>query len=383
MRIGMFADMYTPHVSGVTNYIRLYKREFERLGHEVHVLTYGNQDYEDRERNVVRSPGLPFFRTGWQVPGPVSRDAERIMRNLDIAHAHHPFVSGRVALRCHPRAAVVFTNHTRYDLYARTYAGWVPAALSDRFVRGRLGSFYKEVDAVLAPSPEIAGWLSDWASYDDATVFHNVIDVEQFASPSAPMTREALGFSADDVVVAYLGRVAEEKNMGLLVDSFVRASARVPQLALMVIGDGPARSAAERRLAEMGLAKRSRFLGMLDYERCPDALAVADIFATASVSETYPLVVMEAAAAGLPTVGVMSPGVGEVVRDGETGLLTSEDARAFSGALARVASDRALRDKLASGARAAADSHDIRPAAEKLIALYERLIAARSESRPA
>lgn len=378
MRIGMFADMYTPHVSGVTNYIRLYKREFERLGHEVHVLTYGSRGHADDELRVTRSPGLPFFGTGWQLPGPVSAEARAVMRSLDVAHVHHPFVSGPVALRHCPQAASVFTNHTRYDVYAKHYAGWLPGSIAEDFARGRLGRFYRSLDAVLAPSPEIASWLSEWTGFDDAIVFRNVIDVEQFSQPVAPMSRAELGFSDADVVVAYLGRMAEEKNMALLVDAFVRASARVPELAMVLIGDGPSRAASERRLAEAGLAERVRFLGMVDYEDCPDVLAAADLFATASTSETYPLVVMEAAAAGLPTLGVRSAGVGEVVRDGETGLLTAEDASVYTDALVRLATDSELRTRLAEGARTAAREHDIRPAAERMIALYESLIARRA-----
>ncbi len=377
MQIGFFADMYTPHVSGVTNYIRLYKREFERLGHEVHVLTYGNRDHEDDEPNVVRSSGLPWLRTGWNIPGPVSSEAERVMKHLDVAHAHHPFVSGRIARRCHPRAALVFTNHTRYDIYSDTYAPFVPRGIRHSIVRNNLRGFYESCDAVLAPSPEIAEWIKSWIGYGKPVTFRNVIDVAPFAEPAKPRRKTDFGFSEDDVVVVYLGRVSEEKNMGLLVDSFVRAAAQRPELALLVIGDGPSRVASQKRLAELGMEKRARFLGMTAYEQVPDIMAAGDMFATASVSESYPLVVMEAAAAGLPAVGVRSPGVGEVILDGETGLLTTEDARSFSGALARIAADAKLRATLSAQAREAAARHDIKPAAERMLGLYTAILEGR------
>ena len=65
MRIGMMADTYKPHISGITNYIELNKRMLEEAGHEVYVFTFGNTDYEDDERHVVRSPGLPLTDTGF------------------------------------------------------------------------------------------------------------------------------------------------------------------------------------------------------------------------------------------------------------------------------------------------------------------------------
>ncbi len=56
MRIGMMADLYTPHVSGITNYISLNKQYLEKAGHEVFVFTFGDLDYADEETNVIRSP---------------------------------------------------------------------------------------------------------------------------------------------------------------------------------------------------------------------------------------------------------------------------------------------------------------------------------------
>jgi glycosyltransferase involved in cell wall biosynthesis len=71
----------------------------------------------------------------------------------------------------------------------------------------------------------------------------------------------------------------------------------------------------------------------------PDYLAAADVFVTASVSEVHPLVIMEAFAAGLPAIGVHSPGVGDIVEDGVTGFLTSEDAGAFAARITEIATD--------------------------------------------
>jgi len=65
MRIAMMADVYKPHVSGITNYIDLNKRYLEKAGHEVFVFTFGDQDYHDEELHVIRSPGLPLVDTGY------------------------------------------------------------------------------------------------------------------------------------------------------------------------------------------------------------------------------------------------------------------------------------------------------------------------------
>lgn len=376
MRIGMFADMYTPYVSGVTNYIRLYKRELTRRGHEVFVFCFGGRGREDDEPNVIRSPGMPFGETGWQVPLALSAEARGIATTLDVAHVHHPFVSGYLAVRQARSADIplLFTNHTRYDIYSQTYAGWLPSEMRDATVRRYMQWFTDEVDLVIAPSEQIASWLSEWADAPRVQVLHNVIDTEAFAHPHAALGPSDLELPPDSLVVTYSGRVAEEKNMSLLVEAFVRAARDDERLALLAIGDGSSRQTSEAALAAAQLDDRSRFVGTIDFDRMPDFLAAGDLFATASVSETWPLVVMEAGAAGLPAVGVRSPGVGELVDDGVTGLLTDESASGLAGAILQLARDDELRNRLGSGARAAADRHDVSHGTDRLLAIYEELM---------
>jgi 1,2-diacylglycerol 3-alpha-glucosyltransferase len=154
--------MYKPHISGVTNCIDLLKKQFESLGHEVWVFTFGNLDYEDTEPNVVRSPALAWGDTGWQAGLRLSGEAREIIPTLDIAHVHHPFLSGRVALKqCKPHGIpVVSTNHTRYDLYSDSYAAYVPRSIRMGFLppsmyRGYLRGYAEKAGpAIFRVSPQ-------------------------------------------------------------------------------------------------------------------------------------------------------------------------------------------------------------------------------------
>jgi hypothetical protein len=89
----------------------------------VYVFTFGDEGYQDEESNVIRSSGLPLANTGFTINLRFGKEAQDLMRQLDIAHVHHPFISGTLALRFFPKKGIpiVFTNHTRYDLYARAY----------------------------------------------------------------------------------------------------------------------------------------------------------------------------------------------------------------------------------------------------------------------
>ncbi len=376
MRIGMFADMYKPHLSGVTNYISLYKERFEELGHEVFVFTFGETDYQDDEPNIVRSPALAWGDTGWQAGVAFSDETRKLIHTLDIAHAHHPFLAGRLAVKhCKPHGIpVVFTNHTRYDIYSDTYAFFVPRRIRMWFLRRYLRNFMHDVDLVIAPSPGIKEWLANFGLTRDAVQLSNAVDTHPFMRPTDPIERKEFGFANDSVVFCYLGRVGPEKNMGLLVDAFIKVAEADERACLLVLGDGPGRQKAQAVLSDHDLCARAHFAGRTPYAIVPDYLAAADIFVTASVSEVHPLVIMEAMAAGLPAIGIDSPGVGDIIRDGETGLLTGGTTDELAAAMLGLVRDAEQRLRLAGAAREEASHYDIRIMADKMLRLYEGLL---------
>jgi glycosyltransferase involved in cell wall biosynthesis len=371
----MFADMYKPHISGVTNWISLYKRHLEMLGHEVYVLTFGDRDFEDDEERVVRSPGISIGDTGGQFGFSFSSEAKRVIAHLDIAHVHHPFQSGRLALRlCRPLGIpVVFTNHTRYDLYSDVYAHYVPRAIRMASLRSFLVSFDRKVDLVMVPSASIEAWLRELGVDAELEVFPNAVDTKPFAEPPSPRTKAELGLEDDAVVLCFLGRLGEEKNLEFLMDAFVDAARTQPRLSLVLIGKGPLREPLERRVADEGLDGRVRFTGLVPYEEVPDHLAACDAFVSASVTEVHPLTIIESMAAGMPTLGVASPGVSDTVVDGVTGFTTGLDAAELAARMEQLADD-GLRTRLGDAAREEAAGYDVRVRAVSLLEHYERLI---------
>ena len=150
----MLADTYKPYVSGVTNVIDLSKRYLESQGHQVYVFTFGDVDYHDDELNVIRSPGLPLVDTGYFLNVRYNRQARNLLRTMDIVHVHHPFLSGRLAIwYCKPRGIpIVFTNHTRYDLYAQAYFPVLPEGIGDAFLKAFIPGFCSSMDMSTVPA---------------------------------------------------------------------------------------------------------------------------------------------------------------------------------------------------------------------------------------
>jgi 1,2-diacylglycerol 3-alpha-glucosyltransferase len=376
MRIGMMADAYKPHVSGVTNVISLSKRFLEKAGYEVYVFTFGDSDYQDDEPNIVRTRGMPVVDTGLYFSARHSSQAQKILRKMDIIHVHHPFTSGQLAIRyCRAYGIpLVFTNHTRYDLYAHAYLPMVPEALGDAFLRAYMPSFCKSCDLVIAPSTGLKNVLFNLGVETQIDVIPNGVDIKPFQSVEEPISREELGFKQDDVLLTYMGRIGPEKNLPFLLRAFAGIAKTYENVGLLIIGDGAERDNLEDRVKVMGISDRVRFTGMIPYTELPAYMVVADAFVTASVTEVHPLSVIEAMASGLPVVGILSPGVGDTVEDGVTGFLASEeDLAVFTAKLSRMVTDRELREKMSLQAKEASKEYSIENTTQIMIDRYQKL----------
>lgn len=221
-------------------------------------------------------------------------------------------------------------------------------------------------------------WLSEFGVTDDAMLLPNGIDATMFGQPQAPIARTDLGFAEDSTVFCYLGRLGPEKNVPLLMDAFVEAALINPRICLLLIGDGPSRSLAAERAWANQVTDRVHFAGRTPYEHVPDLIAASDVFISASVTEVHPLVVMEAMAAGLPAIGVESPGVRDIIEHEKTGYLTAEDCDELATRMLDLARDPEQLRTMSAAAREAAQGHDISIAVDRMVAEYERLLAARA-----
>lgn len=377
MRIGMLADVYKPHVSGITNYISLNKTHLEELGHEVYVFTFGDEDYEDDETNVIRSPGLPLRDTGYYLSLRYSREARLLMKTMDVCHIHHPFVTGSLATRyCRPRGIpTVFTNHTRYDLYTQAYLPGLPDIVSDTALQAYIPSFFRAVDVVVAPSQGMRDVLVNFGVDVPVKVIPNGVDLSRYHQAIEPLSREQIGFSEDQIVLIYTGRLGPEKNLSFLLRCFAGVAQAYEHVRLLLIGDGPEKENLELQALYSGIQDKVHFAGMVPYENIPSYLAMADAFVTASITEVHPLSVIEAMASGLPVLGIQSPGVGDTVEDGETGFLAKkEDMAVYTAKMVRMVIDAAALKRMGEQARQAAEKYAIERTVILMLECYEEAI---------
>jgi len=182
----------------------------------------------------------------------------------------------------------------------------------------------------------------------------NPVDVARF-SPAAATERQELRKTAGiagQTVVIYVGRLAPEKDLPSLLDAFARLISSGRDALLVLVGDGPDRGALEAKSENLGISARVRFTGMLGVDGVIAWLRTADVFALVSEFEGFPCSLVEAMAAGLPSVVSDIPGNKQLIETGVHGLAASQGQPvAIAEALDRLIVDPVLRERMGVAAR--------------------------------
>jgi 1,2-diacylglycerol 3-alpha-glucosyltransferase len=354
VRVALFTNNYLPFCGGVTISVETLRRGLTARGHEPWVFAPRFPGATDTDPRIVRYPSLPAATyPEFAVAVPFSRRIARHARALafDVFHAHHPFLLGPAARRLarRGRRPLVFTYHTRYEKYAHyvpvrrrvveTAAVWLSARFAAR------------ADVVIAPSAVVRDELRTRGVEVPIAVVPTGVDLDAFAPGDRRAARRTLGLSFDDPLVLYVGRLDREKSVERVLLAFDRIASTVPAARLALVGRGMEADRLARFARRLGAGSRILFAGGRPHDTLPAWYRAADLFLFASETETQGLVLAEAAACGLPAVAVSAPGCDEVIRDGETGLLTKGDPTALAEASIGLLLDAERRTTMGRWAR--------------------------------
>lgn len=251
-----------------------------------------------------------------------------------------------------PSAAI---HHTDFPRYVGALGGGDKlASLTGSYLRW----FYSQVDRVFVSGESYRAEL-ELLGVDPARLraLPRGVDAERFHPGRRRRETFARFGLPGGITFLYVGRLAPEKNLELLLDAFAELSARRPEVGLALIGDGPARAALEAR-ARGAVA----FCGTLTGDALAEAYASADLFVFPSRTDTFGNAVLEAMASGLPVVASADGGPAEQLRDGIDGwIVDGGSVAAWSGALERLAADPVGRRGAGRSARAAAEGRGWEP----------------------
>ena len=294
------------------------------------------------------------------------RQLGRALSGASVAHAHDlgPWLNAVAARALSPRTRVLATFH---QLAPPTGAKREAARLGAR-VSSALVACGAEVRA------ELRGWVP--AGTPVVTIGNGVA----LAPPGSPeqraRARARIGLLEDAVAIGYLGRMHPEKGPDLLVEAMVRHLRDVPQAHLVLVGRGPLDQALRRAAEPLGA--RAHLLGEV-VDGAVDLLTGLDVYAQPSRREGRSLAMLEAMAAGLPTVAHQLPAVAELHLDGTTAVLVPpEDVDALGAALLRLVRDAEQRASLGEAARARVSAFSMEAMVEAYVRLWRASVPGRA-----
>ena len=176
-------------------------------------------------------------------------------------------------------------------------------------------------------------------------------------------------------VVLYVGRIDPEKKVGLVVEAFDSVLKKIPNAFLVVVGDGVDRLNLEKKARELGITDSVKFLGRVIPPDLYELYKIGDIFATASPIETQGIVLIEAAASGMPLVAVDAGAVAEVCLNNKNGFLVEPgDVEAISNSIVKILEDDKLREKFSKKSIEIAHEHDFDRTLDKFTEIYNKVL---------
>lgn len=342
LKVALVTETYPPEVNGVALTLARLVEGLCRRGHRVQLV----RPRQYRREKPSNAPALDEILTpGLPIPGyPGLRfglPQRRELVHLWSRHRPHvvhvategPLGMAAVAAARQLHIPVSSGYHTNFQAYSRHYRiGWLNGLVS-----AHLRRFHNRTSLTLVPTRELACRLAD-DGYRDVEVLARGVDTHLF-NPGRRSIALRRAWAADDdtLVVAYVGRIAPEKNLPLVTRAFEAIRAGAPAVRMLFVGEGPALASLKRRHPEYIFAGLRRGSDLAAH------YASADLFLFPSLTETYGNVVPEAMASGLGVVAFRCAAAADLIEDGVNGrTVTAGDENGFVDAAVALAGNRRL-----------------------------------------
>lgn len=374
MRVALMTETFLPDVNGVVTTLCRLLEYLKAHGHEALLFAPHDAPSSYAGAEIVPLHGVPFplYPSVKCTPPQWGVSAHLQRFQPDLLHLAGLMLlgsTGRYVAR-HLHLPLISAYHTDFPAYSSHYGlGWMKSG-AYRYLRW----VHNSGALTLCPS---SATLTDLRTHGfrRLRLWQRGVDTERFhPNYRSEAWREAVGLRTGETLLLYVGRLATEKRVELLAD----ALAQMDDVRLVLVGDGPARPALERRLA----GTSAYFTGFLRGEALATAYASADVCLFPSDTETFGQVIQEAMASGLPVVAARAGGAIDLVQDGINGaLFTPGDAGELRAQVQRLLANPAQRAVLGQAGRTAAERRSWTSVLDELIGHYHYIQRRRPQRR--
>ncbi len=386
MKIGIFTDTYTPDINGVVSSVVTLERGLQAAGHEVYIVTgLKNSRHAHWEGNVLRLPGLEIKKLyGYTLSTPYHFEVKRVIEalKLDVIHVQQEFtvgIFGRI-LAHSLHIPVVYTYHTLYEDYTHyvNVFDWESVEkLSRKAVHSLSRMLCNSVSGIIAPSAKTKEKLIGYGVSKPIYVIPTGLDLECFhyesvAEEKRMQIRNQYGLDAKTPVIIYLGRVAAEKSIDMIIRGVKYL--QTPSCKVMIVGGGPSLDDLKRQAQEEGVADRVIFTGPVPSTEVPAYYQVSDAFVSASTSETQGMTFIEALASGLPLFARPDEVLDELIEEGVSGYYFTTPQEFAQKADAYLALAQEERARMKREALRRSERYDMHTFAHNVEVVYRNVI---------
>ena len=319
LHIAVVTETYPPEVNGVAMTVARLVQGLHTRGHQLQLVRPRQHRHEQPGANGIDElllrglpiPRYPQLKMGLPATGALLAHWQQ--RRPDLVHIATEGPLGWSALRAARRMQLPVTSdfRTNFHAYSQHYGiGWL-----QRPIVAYLRSFHNHTQATMVPTPVLQRDLVR-QGFRHVSVVARGVDTGHFSPDRrSPALRVSWGARDSTCVVAHVGRLAPEKNLGLLVQAFEAMRQVRPDSLLLLVGDGPARAELQAR------CPGAVFAGMRSGDDLAAHYASADAFVFPSMTETYGNVTPEAMASGLPVLAFDHAAAGQLIAHQHSGLL--------------------------------------------------------------
>ena len=387
MRIAIFTDTYPPFINGVsTSTYNLANALIER-GHEVLVVAPRPTDGKlEQVGNVLYVPGIYLKRLyGYRLTNLFAHKPIPIIKkfNPDVIHNQTDFTIGVLARRCAKRLKkpIVYTYHTSYEDY--TY--YVTHGIMDRFAKRVVRSYSKglanRMTEFITPSEKTKEYMRLVGSDAYINVVPTGIDFSIFKSDKIDQAKTMAfkkehNIKSTTKVFLLLGRIAKEKSMDVSLRGFAAYHNKHPEVdvKMLIVGNGPQKEDLVLLTEELGIAHLVDFVGEVSGREVPFYYNLADIYTSASITETQGLTFMEAMAAGRIVLARFDSNLTGTIINGKTGFFFTDDHSFISQVEKIFSLSKEQKDAIIKEAYNTVDAYSIDKFYENIVRVYKRAV---------
>ena len=296
--------------------------------------------HDDVAAGIYRFPSIPFV--SFKERRIAVRGGFRAVRlakkfQLDIVHNQTEFALGMMGkLVAHElKIPCLHTYHTMYQDYLHYIANG--HIVKPHNVATFVHLYMKSIDGVIAPSERVLDTMHSYHVTAPIRVIPTGINLRVYQQRDTPAQLHALrqryGYTDDTPVLLSLSRLAYEKNINALIAAMPDILAQRPNAQLLIVGAGPARQSLERQVRQLGLTDHVQFAGEVNNDQVYHYYQMADVFVSASDSESQGLTYDEALASDLPIVVMRSKYTDELIDDPAIGVSFQQQSGLVHGVL--------------------------------------------------